>query len=180
MTVEASFPLALGKTTCTDESQKPGVLNKDIVQLGEADVEQVGTYVITYRVMDHNGNWNDGNCIGSHHYTRTVVVVDTLKPVLRLDMAGQDLHKVFGEAETSVVTGKLNPAHALMRGIDASQESMTRRRLLTQNSALANRWRAIGVIAAAVGGMAAGVALLAQSPIARSTWRGADELGAAV
>ena len=100
---------------------------------------------------------------------RTVTVEDTLKPVLSLGFGAESLH-VMGKAETSKTTGELNPAHAIL----ASQESMTRR-LLTLNSAPANSWRAIGVIAAAVGSVAVGVALLAHAN-ARSSCREADEL----
>merc|ERR1712146_763263 len=58
-----------------------------IVVSGLPNVDVTGTYVITYRVKDSAGNWNDGqgtNCRGAAQYRRKVTVIDSLKPVLAL------------------------------------------------------------------------------------------------
>merc|ERR1711918_301085 len=64
------------------------------------NTEKVGTYVVTYRIKDKAGNWNDGKCKGSKHYKRTVTVKDTLKPVI-----GQGNPAAKLMAETSSVNG---------------------------------------------------------------------------
>merc|ERR1712146_664205 len=50
------------------------------------DVETTGTYTIQYRSTNTVGLWNDGtNCRGGPiPYLRTVVVMDTLRPVISL------------------------------------------------------------------------------------------------
>jgi len=60
------------------------------------NVERTGTYVITYRVKDSNGNWNDmttanDGCTGGQtdgENKRTVVIIDTLRPVIELKYKG--------------------------------------------------------------------------------------------
>jgi hypothetical protein len=156
VTVEASFPYDdMTNITCSDEATDPRQLNKDIKQFGDVDVEQVGTYHITYRVKDASGNWNDGDCVGPHTYIRTVVVVDSLKPVIGLKIDGQKLPLAAG-AERSPVTGHTNPAHGAsgypgwvlgaLNPVSRSQESMT----LMAQGASANSWWTLGAIAGAI------------------------------
>jgi hypothetical protein len=84
--IEASFPYADPGATCYDTVD--GKFAKSaIVVSGLPNVDVTGTYVITYRVKDSAGNWNDGqgtNCRGAAQYRRKVTVIDSLKPVLAL------------------------------------------------------------------------------------------------
>jgi len=61
------------------------------------NVEATGTYFITYRVKDSNGNWNDdSSCsegqtdgtVNARENIRTVVIIDTLRPVIELKYKG--------------------------------------------------------------------------------------------
>jgi hypothetical protein len=60
---------------------------KDIV-----NVEATGTYYITYRVKDSNGNWNDESGCSegqlNEENVRTVIIIDTLRPVIELKYKG--------------------------------------------------------------------------------------------
>jgi len=78
--IEASFPYFDSGAVCTDTLDGPTVATVT----NPVNVESTGTYLVTYRSQDANKNWNDGNCKGSKAYIRTVVVVDTLAPVLSL------------------------------------------------------------------------------------------------
>merc|ERR1712227_499083 len=59
-----------------------GVLKSSYKEI--VNVESTGTYYITYRVKDSNGNWNDNSgCTGGQtgdENVRTVVIIDTLRP----------------------------------------------------------------------------------------------------
>ena len=110
--------------------------NKEVVT-NPVNTEKVGTYVVTYRIKDKAGNWNDGKCKGSKHYKRTVTVKDTLKPVIHLKFGRNTFHK--SKATDKGVNGQRNPAA----------------RLMAETSSV-NGW-IVGAIASAV----AGVALLA-------------------
>jgi len=158
VTIEASFPFnPTDGVDCTDEATTTSELVKNTVQLGSVDVEQIGVYRLTYRVKDHNGNWNDGKCTGTHKYIRTVNVIDTLKPVIGLKLDGGRLDaSQIGEAETSELTGKLNPAHAAMK--EAAQASMTRR-LLALDGASTNSWWTASAFAGAIGCAVVGAVL---------------------
>jgi hypothetical protein len=91
--VEASFPYHYESIECTDS------FSDDLTEQteGAVDVEQVGTYVLKYRAFDRAGNCYDGTsradnghvstCHQQQHQgiiMRTVVVVDTLTPVIAL------------------------------------------------------------------------------------------------
>merc|ERR1711998_568164 len=81
VTREASFTYNDAGAVCTD-SISLGT-NKEVVT-NPVKTEKVGTYVVTYRIKDKAGNWNDGKCTGAKQYERTVTVKDTLKPVIHL------------------------------------------------------------------------------------------------
>lgn len=85
--VEASFPYTDPGVDCLDSMG-----HVDVVVANEVNVEQVGTYTVTYRAKDAAGNWNDGaactNPGGATHYVRTVTVVDSLKPHIDLQYKG--------------------------------------------------------------------------------------------
>jgi hypothetical protein len=93
---EASFPYTDEGAVCTDiidGTVKTHVRNP-------VNVQVTGKYVITYRAVNSVGLWNDGKntdgtadgtgCRGTAiSYTRTVVVSDTLKPVIKLTYEGE-------------------------------------------------------------------------------------------
>jgi hypothetical protein len=155
VTVEASFPYdEKADLSCTDEATNTTLLNKNVVHFGDVDVEQVGTYYVTYRVKDANGNWNDGDCVGPHHYIRTVVVVDSLKPVIGLKIDGKKL-ALQSQAEVSDTTGETNPVHAKFGYPLFAESSMT----LMAQGASSNSWWTFGAIAGAIGCAVVGAAL---------------------
>ena len=78
------------------------------------DTTKVGVYTISYRTQDAAGNFNDGPCSGSATYTRTITVVDTLKPVIGLHLGGKLIN--HGSGGSSQAQGRhfglSNPAVA--------------------------------------------------------------------
>merc|ERR1711898_64292 len=71
--------------------------SQDLINVGGTPTDtagykgaELGTYVITYRAKDTVGLYNDGaNCRGgAQYYSRTVTVLDTLKPVITLKYNG--------------------------------------------------------------------------------------------
>jgi hypothetical protein len=108
--VEASFPYTDAGAVCTDTLSGALVAHED--GLSDIDVEHTGTYVITYTATDHSGNTNVGcahNYNAATHLTlRTVVVMDTLKPVIGLQYAGNTFH--IGSAADTGKGGHGNPA----------------------------------------------------------------------
>merc|ERR1711977_388416 len=63
-------------------------------------VELTGTYVLTYSATDKNGNGQTGKC-GKAHFMKTVVVEDTMVPIISLKYKG---NKLMAES-TSTVNG---------------------------------------------------------------------------
>ncbi|MCI9039027.1 MAG: DUF5011 domain-containing protein, partial [Clostridia bacterium] len=92
-----------------------GVITEKIITVNPVDTTVVGTYTITYNVTDANGNKAD-------EVTRTVRVVDTQKPVIKIDTlfqrleAGSKYQRVEAQVtdnydkniEVTVDTSKLN------------------------------------------------------------------------
>merc|ERR1711966_48516 len=107
ITVEASFPYTEEASTCTDTLD--GAM-PDASIYGTVDVELTGTYVLTYSVTDKNGNGADpSKCSGVNqnhrsgsHFTKTVVVEDTMVPIISLKYKGS---KLMAESTTSTVNG---------------------------------------------------------------------------
>merc|ERR1712167_161332 len=71
--------------------------SQDLINVGGTPTDtagykgaELGTYVITYRAKNTVGLYNDGaNCRGgAQYYSRTVTVLDTLKPVITLKYNG--------------------------------------------------------------------------------------------
>merc|ERR1712054_243715 len=119
ITVEASFPYTEEQSTCTD-TLDGAMPNAHIY--GHVDVELTGTYVLTYSVTDKNGNGDGrtcespsctaadrlaGKCIGGNtdHFTKTVVVEDTMIPIISLKYRGTDLVGMMAEQSTTTVNG---------------------------------------------------------------------------
>jgi len=107
ITVEASFPYAEETSTCTDTLD--GLIG-DATIYGKVDVEKTGMYVLTYSVTDKNGNGADpAQCTAANanhrsatHFTKTVVVEDTMVPIISLKYKG---NKLMAESTTSSVNG---------------------------------------------------------------------------
>merc|ERR1712167_105653 len=118
VSIEASFPYNDVGAVATDSLQgsfgicsvwSNGVLKSSYKEI--VNVESTGTYYITYRVKDSNGNWNDNTgCTGGQtganegKNVRTVVIIDTLRPVIQLKYNSQVIH----EGAASFATGSGN------------------------------------------------------------------------
>merc|ERR1712046_287289 len=104
ITVEASFPYTEEEATCTDTLD--GALPNS-VPYGSVNVELTGTYVLTYSATDKNGNGkniaNHATCRGTL-YTKTVVVEDTMVPIISLKYKGTKLGRWGYMAESSTTT----------------------------------------------------------------------------
>jgi len=92
--IEASFPYYDSGAICTDTMDGPMAVTS--IGVAAVNTEATGTYVVTYQTRDSQKNWNNGSpndhglpvsssntCKGANYY-RTVVVVDTLVPVIAL------------------------------------------------------------------------------------------------
>merc|ERR1711939_665620 len=129
---EASFPYSDLGAICTDNID--GNLGAASVA-GKFNVEKVGTYKLTYSTKDKSGN---KNC---KKYVRTVIVQDTLKPVISLHFKNKMIHK--SGAGNNGVNGQFNPAHGAAGNPYFMSESQTS----------VNGW-VIGAVASAVSGVA--------------------------
>merc|ERR1719420_2104444 len=107
ITVEASFPYSEEPSTCTD-TLDGAMPNAHIY--GDVDVEKTGTYVLTYSVTDKNGNGDGSGCNAASgtktdHFTKTVVVEDTMIPIISLKYRGTNLVGMMAEQSTTTVNG---------------------------------------------------------------------------
>merc|ERR1711990_1065520 len=109
ITVEASFPYTEEPSTCTD-TLDGAMPNAHIY--GTVNVEKTGTYVLTYSVTDKNGNGNNVTTCNSasgpdrsDHFTKTVVVEDTMIPIISLKYRGTNLVGMMAEQSTTTVNG---------------------------------------------------------------------------
>merc|ERR1711988_1324616 len=105
ITVEASFPYTEEQSTCTDTLD--GAMPNAHVY-NTVNVEKTGTYVLTYSVTDKNGK--DNSCKAASgtrtdHFTKTVVVEDTMIPIISLKYRGTDLVGMMAEQSTTTVNG---------------------------------------------------------------------------
>ena len=152
---EASFAYSDAGVTCSDLIDGP-VTGTTMAPVGpkegasaittEADmVETVGTYFITYWAINSVGLRSDGKCRGtSNTYVRTVVIQDTLKPVIQIKYKGNEVAK--GGSEDKGTNGEANPAY--QGGKDAGH-------FMAEETATStvNGW-VIGAVASAVTGLA--------------------------
>merc|ERR1711881_353773 len=105
ITVEASFPYTEEQSTCTDPLD--GAMPNAHVY-NTVNVEKTGTYVLTYSVTDKNGNGNSCKAASgtrTDHFTKTVVVEDTMIPIISLKYRGTDLVGMMAEQSTTTVNG---------------------------------------------------------------------------
>merc|ERR1711977_212404 len=103
ITVEASFPYTEEEATCTDTLD--GALPNS-VPYGSVNVELTGTYILTYSGTGKNIHTQGDNCRGVH-YTKTVVVEDTMVPIISLKYKGTKLGRwgYMAESTTTTVNG---------------------------------------------------------------------------
>jgi hypothetical protein len=110
--IEAGFAYNDPGATCTDSLDGACAATGKACYFevsSDVNVDQVGTYSVTYRARDHANNWNDQECIGHAEYKRTVIVVDTLKPVIALHYGSNLVH--MGQAsDTAIHNNAPNPA----------------------------------------------------------------------
>merc|ERR1711934_541070 len=114
VTVEASFPYTEEQSTCTD-TLDGAMPNAHVV--GTVDVELTGEYVLTYTVTDKNGNGGNKPChaaphtntsaptANAAHFTKTVIVEDTMIPIISLKYRGTNLVGMMAESSTTTVNG---------------------------------------------------------------------------
>jgi hypothetical protein len=172
--IEASFPYADPGVSCYD-SVDGSFTKADIQVSGLPDVEKVGTYTITYRVVDKAGNWNDGagtNCAGAAQYKRTVDVVDSLKPVLALRLTNPDTKEDYTVQMSAVADeSQKTPMATMKKNTDGTYSEVAPYRpanpaytthpaypvsdglMAEQQEAPVNSW-VLAAAAAAVGGLA--------------------------
>lgn len=204
VTIEASFPYTDAGATAMDSLQgKFGVCtawtSKSKVPETSSDkivnVEKTGTYLITYRVMDSNGNWNDGANTGGcknaqdgkaqPRAVRTVIVKDTLRPVIALKYGKKIIHtgsslsdgkakvvhdqKMMQQSANGVVSFTKESA-GMNNGRPASYNFANSNFALMAESATTNSvngW-VIGAVASAVSGLALLGYSLRKAPVATS------------
>lgn len=113
VTWEAGFAYSDKGATCADSID--GTRVPDVSGVAGVNVDQTGTYYVTYKAKNSQGtsNWAwDEDCCATR---RTVIVKDTLKPVIRLDLQGVEVGRTSGEATAwrNPYNGKIhrNPAH---------------------------------------------------------------------
>jgi len=114
ITVEASFPYTEEPSTCTDTLD--GAMPNAHVY-NTVNVEQTGEYVLTYSVTDKNGNGNSNKLCkvggdasstataSATHFTKTVIVEDTMIPIISLKYRGTNLVGMMAESSTTTVNG---------------------------------------------------------------------------
>jgi len=133
---EASFPYSDLGATCTDNIDGA----RPTKRTGTFNVETTGTYVLTYSASDKSGNTiGKGKC--KHTTRRTIVVKDTLKPVISLHFGGKKIHQ--SRANDKGVNGQANKAKFARYNPYFMEETQTS----------VNGW-VMGAIASAVTGVA--------------------------
>merc|ERR1712072_15546 len=106
VTVEASFPFVDCGASCSDSFDGAKTMvekysydtREGIRVVDDVNVEKTGTYVITYTATDDSNN----NCLANleKNPRRTVVVMDTLKPVIGLQYGNKFLHSTMSNGQT--------------------------------------------------------------------------------
>merc|ERR1712028_198396 len=146
VTREASFPYSDLGAVCTDGLDGA----RKTKTHGKFNVEKVGTYKLTYTANDKSGNTigqkkpnvgANGKKTCPNMYFRTIVVKDTLKPVISLHFGKKTIHK--SKATDTGVNRQANPAANAANNPYFMEESQTS----------VNGW-VMGAIASAVTGVA--------------------------
>lgn len=159
VTVEASFPYVDAGAECSDafDGEKPMVKRYNTLgeEQGGVDVEMTGTYVITYTATDDSNN----DCREANP-RRTVVVMDTLKPVIGLQYGDKFMFKSGNQKHTLGTPARTRSMHESFQNYFALMAEAS-----TGSSAFV-----LGAIASAV----SGVALVSYAAQQRSTSAVAD------
>jgi hypothetical protein len=113
-TLEASFPFVEPGYKCQGYFPSRQLSSTDVAIEGVVDVEAVGTYVLTYRVK---GTQNE-ECVNPQSLYRTVVVEDTLLPVI-------SLHTSMGGKLVSSLEDKKNLPHTSLIAVRSSTSDAT-------------------------------------------------------
>jgi hypothetical protein len=109
ITTEASFTFTDDGATCVD--QLDGAVAP--VTTGTVNIEVAGTYKLTYTATDSSNN--------VAQKIRTVVVADTLKPVIGLNYGGKFFHK--GDGSDTGANGEANPAKTYFKFMAEQSQS---------------------------------------------------------
>jgi len=144
---EASFDYTDAGASCSDEIDGTVVYNVT----NPVNVEETGTYVVTYRAKNSVNLWNDDSSCkdGAQNYMRTVIVVDTLKPVIEVRYNSNLVARGAANdkaVHTKGTTDEINP-------ISSSSPA-----LMAEDAGASRTWMAGAVVSAV-----AGVALLSMS-----------------
>jgi hypothetical protein len=144
---EAGFPYSDAGITCSDVIDGP-IPEEDIFVDNPVLTDTTGTYIVTYTAKNSQGLWNyEEDCRhGATSYTRTVVVQDTLKPVIKIDYLSSEVAR--GTAEDIGSNGQNNPMHP-----DHWQSGDPFSLMAEEQASSVNGW-AIGAVASAVTGLA--------------------------
>jgi len=112
-TIEASFPYVDPGATCLESSEYEFPAKLRVKQVSDVNVEATGTYHVTYFTRDSYGNKNDVTCKNSKPYTRKIVVVDTLRPVVSLKYRGVKIQQSAAHFKKQLggVNAEANPAY---------------------------------------------------------------------
>lgn len=130
LTIEASFPYTDDAVTCTDNLNfaSSEALEEPATVTGEVDVEETGTYVLSYHATDAAQNTNFATkggvaCNADIHQARTIVVQDTLKPIITL----KDQMTLMEESSSSVNGWLLGAIASSVAGVAIVGFAATRR-----------------------------------------------------
>jgi len=163
---EASFPYTDEGAKCTDIID--GAIATIVVD-NPVNVGLTGTYTITYRAQNSVGLWNDGRdtdgngtptsgCRGTAiTYTRTVIVQDTLRPVIKLTYDNQGAvawgSPAWGTGQAPASTQSTTPANPFNKGVHTAAAHSHPLMAEEASAASINGW-VLGAIASAVTGLA--------------------------
>merc|ERR1719183_412915 len=143
---EAGFVYTDEPVNCEDHIDGPVATHMD----GEVDVDTTGTYILTYTAVNSVGLYNYGpTCregYGPNNYYRTIVVQDTLKPVIQVKYKG-----VLVERSATDDVGTNEQENPAWDGALANLEESGFMAEATSSSV--NGW-VIGAVASAVTGLA--------------------------
>jgi len=148
---EASFDYTDAGAVCQDDIDG----NVNYTTINTVDVETTGQYIVTYRARNAVGLWNDAaTCKGTNglNYYRTVIVVDTLAPVIQVKYNDVVVSTSHGGGTAVHDDSEANPA-----------DSHTWTLMAEQQTGVAQGW-VIGAVASAVAGVALLVASQRRTP----------------
>merc|ERR1711966_427752 len=106
--IQATRTVVVQDTTCPTCTDTLDGAMPNAVIYGTVDVETTGSYTLTYSVTDKNNNGAvAADCAAAHinngnHFTKTVVVEDTMVPIISLKYRGNNLVGMMAESTTTV------------------------------------------------------------------------------